>query len=201
MNIYVIDHNTVHLPLIAKLVTEKCHDVSSITFRKTHHNHDELIDQADIIIISGGTWLVHLNPGTHKRLIKKLVESNKPIFGICLGAEALATYFGATLVQLEHRVKGLVGITSDSLIGRDAQVYSYHNWAIESVPDDLKVLATSETGVEAFKHKKLPVWGVQFHPEAKRGKNQGHQFFEAFIREVSKNSENITLKVKGDVGA
>src|SRR6185312_13452383 len=104
MHVHIVDHNTVHRALLARLVLDKLPQADTITFAKTHADHGEFIRTADLIIISGGTWLVDKNPGTHRRLNELLVSMNKPIIGICLGAEALAQYFGGEVVRLPERV-------------------------------------------------------------------------------------------------
>jgi GMP synthase (glutamine-hydrolysing) len=190
MHVHIIDHNSVHVPLIAKLVTECFPALTTITFAKTHDEHDTLVAKADLIIVSGGRWLLHLNPGTHQRLAKKLVEAGKPIFAICLGAEALADYFGATVERMDERVSGVYDVTlHDPTLcpentSRVMPVYEHHHWAIRDLPDTLEVLATRPEGVELFGHKELPIWGSQFHPEVRRNGGRGHLLFASALRSL-----------------
>ena len=185
-SVHVIDHNSVHASLIAKLLVDKCSDLRTISFAKSHDNHEDYIKAADLIIVSGGTWLIHLNPGTHRRLTEKLVQSKKPIFGICLGAEALASYFGADLVKLPQRIEGVQVIEQDTLpISSELKVYQYHSWSIQNLPKSLKLVAGKADNVEAFRHENLPIWGTQFHPEARRRLNDGHLVFEEFLKSIN----------------
>jgi anthranilate synthase len=103
-------------------------------------------------------------------LAKKL-----PIFGVCLGVQAIGEYFGGRLGQLQQpahgrpsrvQVKGgrlMQNLPNEIAIGR------YHSLYVErdSMPDVLQVTASTEDGVAmAIEHKTLPVAGVQFHPES-----------------------------------
>ena len=98
-----------------------------------------------------------------------------PVFGVCLGVQAIGEYFGGELRQLGQpahgrpsrvRVRGgrlMQSLPNEIVIGR------YHSLYVErdSVPEVLTVTATTEDGVAmAIEHKTLPVGGVQFHPES-----------------------------------
>lgn len=193
MRVHIIDHNSVHVPLIAKLVTETFPALNTITIAKTHDEHDKFVQQADLVIISGGKWLLHLNPGTHQRLARKLVEAGKPIFAICLGAEAFADYFGAKVEQLDARVSGIKDITlldpglCPEATDRTMSVYEHHHWAITELSDSLEALATRPEGIELFKHKELPIWGSQFHPEVRRDGGEGYKVFASALRALGKD--------------
>lgn len=103
--------------------------------------------------------------------------SSVPILGVCLGHQAIGEAYGARVTRaaklmhgktsrIKHRGTGLfAGIESP------LEVMRYHSLVLdpESMPDDLEVIATSEsdhTEIQAVKHKTHPVWGVQFHPES-----------------------------------
>jgi anthranilate synthase len=98
-----------------------------------------------------------------------------PIFGVCLGVQAIGEYFGGRLGQLGHPAHGrpsrvqvrggrlMQNLPNEIVIGR------YHSLYVErdSMPDVLAVTASTEDGVAmAIEHKTLPVGGVQFHPES-----------------------------------
>ncbi len=100
-----------------------------------------------------------------------------PILGICLGHQAIAEVFGASLRQLAHPLHGhcsplkitdcrdplLVGLPSRVRVGH------YHSWVVapETVPEDLTVSSVDEAGhIMSFYHPVLPLHGVQFHPES-----------------------------------
>jgi GMP synthase-like glutamine amidotransferase len=112
----------------------------------------------------------------------------KPTIGICLGAEAIAVYFGSELKEMPVRRVGNIRINLDPGFAEAAgqkgraMVYEFHKWRIEDVKEPLVCLATSKDRVELFRHKTLPIWGMQFHPEVKRLDNSGHLIFEHILR-------------------
>lgn len=98
-----------------------------------------------------------------------------PIFGICLGHQAITEAFGGEVVRaqrlmhgktspIEHDTSGLYqGLTNPFIATR------YHSLIArrESFPDSLKITAWTQEGeIMGLEHKDLPIWGVQFHPES-----------------------------------
>jgi anthranilate synthase len=103
------------------------------------------------------------------------LAKNLPVFGVCLGVQAIGEYFGGDLGQLTQPAHGrpsriqvrggrlMQGLPNEVTIGR------YHSLFVEmgNMPDVLTVTASTEDGVAmAIEHKTLPVGGVQFHPES-----------------------------------
>jgi len=124
--------------------------------------------------------LLSPGPGTPEEAgacvdIVKEAGGKVPIFGVCLGLQAIGVAYG-----------GVVGRADELLHGKTSQVFHegagvlaglpspftatrYHSLAIaqDSVPDELQVTARTEAGViMAARHRDLPVEGVQFHPES-----------------------------------
>ncbi len=108
-------------------------------------------------------------------LISAAAATRKPVFGLCLGLQAIGEVFGATIghapqlmhgktSQIEHDGSGIFeGIPPNFIATR------YHSLCIEpqSLPPELRVTARSEDGViQAIAHTDLPIHGVQFHPES-----------------------------------
>jgi len=107
--------------------------------------------------------------------IDAALKKKTPIFGVCLGVQAIGEYFGGQLGQLSQpahgrpsrvQIKGgrlMRSLPNEIVIGR------YHSLYVErdSMPDVLEVTASTEDGVAmAIEHRTLPVGGVQFHPES-----------------------------------
>lgn len=97
--------------------------------------------------------------------------TDKPVLGICLGFELICYAFGSQLHELTERVTGATVVTPTSegtklfQGGDPIKVLEASRWAIDEVPKDLVVLATSETGIEALRHRTRPIYGLQFYPE------------------------------------
>jgi len=98
-----------------------------------------------------------------------------PVFGVCLGHQAIGQCFGAVVVRAPVPVHGKTSAiyhNSDPIfagLNNPFQATRYHSLVIEreSLPECLHLIAESEEGlVMAVRHKKLPLLGVQFHPES-----------------------------------
>jgi anthranilate synthase/aminodeoxychorismate synthase-like glutamine amidotransferase len=109
-------------------------------------------------------------------IIQRLAPK-KPMFGVCLGMQAIAVSFGGNLYQTDKVLHGrkleieINNNKSGLLVGLDTKmnVGLYHSWAVEpnSLPDVFEVTAiSSEKIIMAISHSQLPIFGVQFHPES-----------------------------------
>lgn len=114
------------------------------------------------------------------KLIQKFIEAGKPILGICRGHQILNVFFGGSLWQHlpnteEHRngrdfyITHVIRAEKDSIVGKlygtRFTVNSSHHQAIKRPGKDVRVTAWAGEVPEAFEHVKLPVFGVQWHPE------------------------------------
>ncbi len=94
-----------------------------------------------------------------------------PVLGVCLGMQALVTAYGGTVGRVEP-AHGEVALVEHDGTGVLAGVPSpfeavrYHSLAATDVPDELAVTATTDGVVMAVRHRRLPLEGVQFHPES-----------------------------------
>lgn len=109
-------------------------------------------------------------------LIEKCIHSHS-ILGICLGHQAIAEVFGAGLLNMpfplhgHHSILTQVGEGDPLLYGMEGQVVvgRYHSWVVnsEDFPQDLQVTSVDEAGnIMSLKHRQLPIFGVQYHPES-----------------------------------
>jgi anthranilate synthase/aminodeoxychorismate synthase-like glutamine amidotransferase len=103
--------------------------------------------------------------------------STIPTLGVCLGHQAIGEAYGGKVVRARTLMHGKTSrVTHDGKgifrnVPSPLEVMRYHSLVIESksLPDDLEVVArgqTDPTEIHAVRHRKHPVWGVQFHPES-----------------------------------
>ena len=196
--------STVHLLVIDNRdsfvynVVELLRSLPELTFEVIPEGELELssLPEHDGLILSPGPGVPSEFPRM-QALIRAEVGA-KPILGICLGHQALAEHYGATLVQLPAPRHGhasalevidpadsLVGaIPTGSLVGR------YHSWAVDeaSLPTCLVPTAYCTDADEgrvlmAMRHRTEPVWSVQFHPESMISEH-GRAYLSAFATAV-----------------
>jgi len=98
-----------------------------------------------------------------------------PILGVCLGHQAVGHYFGGRVVRAERLMHGKVSPilhhNTDLFRGLPAgfPATRYHSLLVErsSFPAELEITAeTAEGEIMGLRRRKLPIWGVQFHPES-----------------------------------
>ena len=138
-------------------------------------------DEAAGVIAGYDAVLLSPGPGTPADagvsipIVKAVIESGQPLFGVCLGHQAIAEAMGAVVTHAEELMHG-----KTSLIDHDGSAFydgvpepftatRYHSLAIvdTTVPDDLVVTSRTAGGViMGVKHASLPIYGVQFHPES-----------------------------------
>ena len=127
------------------------------------------------VVISPGPG-VPADAGITVDLIRELGETT-PILGVCLGHQAIGEAYGARVVRAAKLMHGKTSRINHSREGifkgidSPLEVMRYHSLVIEpeSLPDELKVIATSagdKNEIQAIRHRSHPVWGVQFHPES-----------------------------------
>ena len=115
--------------------------------------------------------------GVSLAVVKACADTRTPLLGVCLGHQAIGQHFGGTVVrgglmhgktsEVEHDGTGVfTGLPSPYEATR------YHSLVVEDIPDCLVTNARSETpgldgtSVMGFRHRELPIHGVQFHPES-----------------------------------
>lgn len=127
---------------------------------------------------------------TIKTLIKRAAEARgTPIFGICLGHQLLGRAFGAETFKLKFGHRGSNHPVRNEATGKVEITSQNHGFAIDpkTLPADVAVshVNLNDQTVEGIKHTRLPVFGVQFHPEASAGPQDSHYLFAEFLSAMS----------------
>lgn len=123
-------------------------------------------------------------------------QAKLPILGVCLGHQALAQVFGADVVRAEKVMHGKTSVikhTGEGLfrqLNNPLEVTRYHSLIVspESLSTDFVIDADTETEkgqreIMAIRHRHLPLFGVQFHPESVMTA-QGHNLLANFLRYI-----------------
>ena len=158
--------NLVHL-------IEKVSDYNVVVRRNNEIELDEFAI-FDKIILSPGPGLPH-EAGVMLDFIKAYYSS-KSMLGVCLGHQALALAFGASLINLEKVLHGVATetkiISEDKLFKNIPRLFKtgrYHSWVINKtdLPPEFIITALDEDeNCMAIRHKHYDLCGVQFHPES-----------------------------------
>ena len=117
--------------------------------------------------------------------IKKLTASQTPIFGICLGHQLLGEAFGGSTYKLKFGHRGGNQPIKDLTTGKIEITAHNHGFAVDanSLPADVEVthVNLNDQTVAGLRHKTLPVFSVQYHPESAPGPHDSEYLFERFI--------------------
>ncbi|MEA3560601.1 MAG: aminodeoxychorismate/anthranilate synthase component II [Candidatus Omnitrophota bacterium] len=119
-------------------------------------------------------------------------SSCAPILGVCLGHQCIGRVFGARIVRAKRLLHGMTSLVYHNRKGgilKDVknpfEAARYHSLIVErsTLPSSLEIIAeTKEKEIMGLRHKKYPVWGVQFHPESILTK-EGKRILKNFLKE------------------
>jgi carbamoyl-phosphate synthase small subunit len=117
--------------------------------------------------------------------VKKLVSSGKPVFGICLGHQLIGQAFGGTTYKMKFGHRGGNQPIKDLTTGKIEIASHNHGFAVsaESLSDDIEIthVNLNDNTVAGLRHKTLPVFCVQYHPESAPGPHDSEYLFKRFI--------------------
>ncbi len=120
---------------------------------------------------------------TVKQLVKKVKQ---PIFGICLGNQLLSLALGGETYKLKFGHRGANHPVKNLQTGKIEITSQNHGFCVnwDSMPDscELTHLNLNDNTVEGFRHKELPIFAVQYHPEASPGPHESDYLFSEFMQ-------------------
>ncbi|MEM1168141.1 MAG: glutamine-hydrolyzing carbamoyl-phosphate synthase small subunit [Cyanobacteria bacterium P01_H01_bin.35] len=120
---------------------------------------------------------------------KELLKSSKPVFGICMGHQVLGLALGADTFKLKF---GHRGLNQPAGLEQQVEITSQnHGFAINAdslVPEvEITHLNLNDRTVAGLRHKSLPLFSVQYHPEASPGPHDADYLFERFVQTMRDN--------------
>jgi anthranilate synthase len=197
VNILLVDHEDSFVHTLANYFRQTGATVNTVRTPVPEEIFDSL--KPDLVVLSPG-------PGSPadfdcKATIKKARARQLPIFGVCLGLQALAEAYGGELRQLAvpmHGKPSRIRVLEPGLVfsglGKEVTVGRYHSIFADpaTLPRDFMITAESEDGtIMGIEHTKEPVAAVQFHPESimTLGGDAGMRMIENVVAHLAKRAK------------
>ncbi|MGQ0718548.1 MAG: aminodeoxychorismate/anthranilate synthase component II [Pseudonocardiales bacterium] len=155
---------------------------------------NDAVEAGDVGSVDG--VLISPGPGTPERagasmdIVRDCAEQGRPVLGVCLGHQAIGVVWGATVARAPELLHGKTSVVHHNgvavLAGLPQPFVAtrYHSLTVlpETIPDELEVTGRTGSGVVmALRHRELPVYGVQFHPESVLT-DGGHRLLANWLR-------------------
>ena len=147
---------------------------AEVVVKRNDEVNADSINGFDGVLLSPGPGTPE-DAGACIEIVNAAIEKKKPLLGVCLGHQSIGADLGGKVSRAPELLHGKTSQVQHKNEGVFKDLKSpfratrYHSLAIEtpSVPEELLVTATTDTGViMGVKHKSAPIEGVQFHPES-----------------------------------
>jgi carbamoyl-phosphate synthase small subunit len=139
----------------------------------------------DGVFLSNGPGDPAATGGYAVPIIKALIDSKTPIFGICLGHQLLGLALGAKTEKMKVGHRGANHPVKDLLTGKIEITSQNHGFVLseESLPENVEITHRSlfDNSIEGLRHKDKAIFSVQYHPEASPGPTESDYLFKNFI--------------------
>lgn len=155
------------------------------------YNQVQAIDPDGIFLSNGPGDPKEITP--HLGELKKIVESY-PTMGICLGHQLISLIYGCDTESLPYGHRGSNHPVKDLRTGKVYMTSQNHGYVVKEdslskTPLVLTFRNVNDKSVEGVRHKELPIWSVQFHPEAHAGPQDTGHLFTEFIQQCQVTGE------------
>lgn len=177
-NVAIIDFG-IKQNIIRNFVKRGC----NVTVFPYDFKAEEVLDiNPDLVFLSNGPGDPE-DMGEAVNEIKKIV-GKKPIVGICLGHQLLALTLGGETKKLKFGHRGCNHPVKDLINNRVHITSQNHGYYVATLPEDMEIthISMNDGTVEGMKHKELPIFSVQFHPEACPGPKDSEYIFDEFMK-------------------
>jgi para-aminobenzoate synthetase component 2 len=174
---------------------------AEVVVKRNDEVNAESINGFDGVLLSPGPGTPE-DAGACIEIVNAAIEKQKPLLGVCLGHQAIGAALGGKVSRAPELLHGKTSQVQHKNEGVFKDLKSpfratrYHSLAIEtpSVPEELLVTATTDTGViMGVKHKSAPIEGVQFHPESVLTEG-GHRLLANWL-ETCGNKDAISVSL------
>ena len=204
--IAVVDYDTEDAEGIQEMLT-----MTGCTSERVGKIEDLDVDKYDAIIIPGGNSVDPSMYGAERQpetthtnkekdefqfaAVRMYADAGKPVLGICRGEQLVNNVFGGTTIQhmpegwhkYERNVRIAEGTWLYDVLGSEESTYHFHHQCVDQLGEGLYATQWDEQDghIEAYEHKTLPVYGLQWHPEGIE--ESGVSVFAAYVEAVKEN--------------
>jgi len=169
-------------------------DITATVYPARTKAADVLATSPNGIFLSNGPG----DPAACEDIVKEmatLIAARIPIFGICLGHQLLSIALGGSTYKLKFGHRGGNQPVKDLTTGKIEVTCQNHGFAVDekTLPSHLELthINLNDQSVEGFRHRELPIFAVQYHPEAHPGPHDSNYLFDRFLSLIESNGKVI----------